>query len=110
MSQGVNMKLPKKVLIEGIEWMIVRKWRIVSEGTECDGLCVHDKHEIWVLHGLEEAEAFRIFIHEYLHAILYEKGIYLTGLSDEAEEMIVHGISKELCQSFNLKMKTQREK
>lgn len=104
------MKLPKKISIEGKQWTVIRKWRIVENGVECDGLCVSEKREIWVCHGLPEAEAFQIFMHEYLHAVFIEKGIHLLSIPPEVEEMLVHGISKELCETFSLKLKTQRSK
>jgi hypothetical protein len=104
------MKIPKKVLIEGQSWSVVRKWRIVEGGVECDGLCVPEKKEIWLCHGLDKDEAYQIFMHEFLHAVLNEKGIYLVNVSDEVEDIIVHGIAKELFNNFKISNKTQRSK
>lgn len=104
------MKLPKKVLIEGKEWGVERKWRIVDGGVECEGLCTPEDRKLFVLHGLEEHESDYTFIHEFIHAVLNEKGFYLFGISTEVEELICHGIAKELLNNFKLSTKTRRSK
>lgn len=109
-SQGVRMKIPTKIFIEGKEWTITRKWRIEQDGESLDGLCVFSKRQILVVHGLKEDEAFHAFIHEYLHAVLHERGYYLTSRTSDAEELIVHALQKELCESFVLKPRKHRSK
>ncbi len=89
-------KIPTKIKIENADWKVIRKWRIVIDGKECDGYCEASKKEIWLLHGLEKDHEKQIFTHEYIHAILVEKGFYLTALSSDVEELLVHGISKEI--------------
>lgn len=104
------MKIPKKVVIEGKEWSVERKWRIVDDGVECDGLCSPTDKKLFVLHGLEEDESYYTFIHEFIHAVLDEKGFHLFGISNEVEELICHGIAKELLNNFKLSTKTRRSK
>lgn len=104
------MKIPEKIIIEGRVWLVKRKWRIVQDGESCDGLCVPETRSIFILHGLPKDELVQVFMHEFLHAIAFEKGMYLTRLSGDFEELFVHSFAKEILSNFTLKVKTPRSK
>ena len=99
------MKIPNSIIIEGYKWTIKRKWKLEIDGNSCLGLCSPESRTIFLVHGLEKDEAFEVFMHEYLHAILYEKGFYLTARTLDAEELLVNGLAKELLRTFRLKFK-----
>lgn len=66
---------PKEVNVEGFMWKIVFKKKIMYEGVECDGLCKSDVRTIFIKIINDPVETYRIFKHELLHAIEFERGI-----------------------------------
>lgn len=104
------MKIPTKIKIESYVWSIVRKWRIPFHGADALGLTIPQTKTIEIVHGLQKDELEYVFIHEVVHAILAEKGMYIAGLSQEMEEMICHAIAKEFPKIFKMSVKTQGNK
>jgi hypothetical protein len=101
------MKIPSRFRIEGKIWAVEMKWRIDLGGAEALGLTMPQERKILLVHGMKKDEQLQVFIHEVIHAILAEKGLYIAGLSGEMEEIIAHGLSKELCNIFSFKVNTQ---
>lgn len=101
------MKIPTKIKIEGYTWSISRKWRIALNGHEALGVTIPHTRQIELVHGLEKDELDYVLIHELVHAILAEKGLYIAGLSPELEEIICHAIGKEFVKLFKINFKTQ---
>lgn len=104
------MKIPSKIKVEGYIWSFVRKWRITFNGAEAYGLTIPQTRTIELLHGLTKEELEYTAIHEVVHAVLAEKGMYIAGMSQEMEEMVCHAIAKEFPKIFTMKFKTQSNK
>lgn len=92
-------RVPKEIYILGKKWQVVHKWRLEDEGVMCDGLADVESRTIYLCHGLGNSK-FQIFLHEFIHAVLAEAGVYHAGLSEEVEEIISHNLSKELESAF----------
>ena len=91
---------PKTVEVEGMNWAIKfkRKPFYDDEGDECLGLCDPEDKTIYIKIQTDKVDMFRVFIHEVLHAIEYEREIEIPH---KYIEKLDRGVSKFLIKNFN---------
>lgn len=66
-----------------------------------DGLTTFNKKQIEIASVLD-GESFAVcLIHEIGHAVLFELGMHLTGISPQVEELLVDAYAKSICKNFN---------
>jgi Zn-dependent peptidase ImmA (M78 family) len=87
--------------IHGYEWLIVK----TPTNENDDGYCDEDNRIIEIDESLEPEDELYTLLHEFGHAVLGETGFRHTGLSSDAEEIIVDQIAKELIRNFDIKIK-----
>lgn len=90
------MRIPKELMIRGKQWAVTYKWRLEDDA---DGLTDGANRVIYLRHGLG-GEKLTTFLHELIHAIMYESGIHHTELSAAAEELICHNVAEEFTSQF----------
>ncbi len=100
------MKIPAVVLIKGVEWKVKRVWKLQVDGEDCLGSTDSDKREIKIVHGLKGEELLDCYLHEYLHAIFFEYGMY-HSMSTDISEIISHNFASELRTNFTIKPRTK---
>lgn len=110
------MTLPTKIKIRNRYWRIKRARKIVGNGgVLCDGLCVFGGpnriRDIYLRKGLSEQRLVVIFMHELIHAIIWEYGIAKKITSgkpqtkkqlEKIEEDICDSVSEEFSKLFNI--------
>lgn len=101
-------RVPKELDVRGQRWQVHYKWGLRDEDGElCDGLCDAKNRKIWLSHGLGD-DKFEIFMHEYVHAILAEVGLYHTSLTKDQEEAICHNVGADIVKQFILRKRPQK--
>lgn len=85
--------IPKLIWINHNKWRVLIKTGIIQDdyGVECAGLCDTTKRQI-----ILASPDYQVFLHEYIHAVLYEYAMYRTSLTPDVEEMICEFVSREL--------------
>ncbi len=74
-------------------------------GSNCDGLCLGDKKEIYIKDQESDEYLNHVMLHEICHAILHESGMGETSLPIDLEEIIVDQIAKTLVNCFSFQPK-----
>lgn len=99
------MRVPKSILIKGKRWKVNYKWNLRDDDNHpCDGLCEYKIRTIWIDRALPKAERPQTFLHEIIHALIYELHLN-TSLPSEVEEVLAEGISQYLFEIFNMRLK-----
>jgi hypothetical protein len=102
------MKLPKEQLVKDKLWQIAYRWRLTLRGKPVDGLCEYKTRTIWIDRSLDEQAKSAAFLHEFLHALLWEHDLghnaSKNAISLELEEQIVSAIETELLASYKLRL------
>ncbi len=80
-------KIPRSFLLKGKRWKVLRPRSIKQDGAPCDGLCIWHTRTIQVCSDLPPIEARQVFLHELVHAVIYEAHInrgarFSEGLED----------------------------
>jgi hypothetical protein len=100
------MNIPKSFHIKGKLWTVEYKWGLRDEGDLVDGLCVFTDRTIYLRRELLKEEKPMAFLHELIHAVLYECHLHQAGgLSDESEEIICDGVADVLTTLFTMRFK-----
>jgi len=95
MDREIMKRIPKKISILGTEYKIEYRWRPLVEGVHCDGFCKLEEKKIVLDRALKESKR-QVFLHEVLHAVLFEAGISrsFTAKQQDIEEQIVDCLSR----------------
>ncbi len=101
------MKLREEFSLKGKLWKLKRRWCLrASDGEKVRGLCDFDTRTIWLDRLLVGEEAKLIFMHEVVHAALYEAHLdHNSGLSAEIEEIIADAVADAFNELFVLRFK-----
>lgn len=104
-----SVRVPKHINVYGKRWTVSYKWNLQnSNGERADGLCDTATRIIWIDRLVEKPARKSVFLHELLHAILFELKIGQTSLNCEVEEIIVTGIEEYLIENFNMRLKNAK--
>jgi len=108
-TQG-KVNIPKEFKIKGKTWRVEYVWRLKhDDGEDCDGLCRPSDRTILLKHGLKD-EKWITFLHEYVHAVLYEAHItaHEGGIDGIVEEVVCDAVADALDNNFTFRWKRQR--
>lgn len=110
------MRIPKTFMIRGKRWKVEYKWNLMDrdnkddENIKCDGLCDPDKRTIFLERSILRVDKWPIFLHELVHAILFEA--HISGLDGPAgdfiEEVICDSIETTFDDLFKFRWKRQQ--
>ena len=105
------MKLRKEFYIKGQKWQLAYKWGLRdSEGERMLGLCHCASRIIEIERAIPQEEKLEIFLHEFLHAIIFES--HLSGLSgaegELVEEVLCDAIASVFVDNFTLRWSGKR--
>jgi Zn-dependent peptidase ImmA (M78 family) len=89
-------KIPNTVKIAGITYIIDKNADEYLAGAGLQGLCDANQQVIAISNSYPDERRYETFIHELLHAIVYESGG--SNYLGEKEEDFVFCVSKVLCQ------------
>ncbi len=98
------MKVPREFLLKGKLWTTR-----YTRGMSSDGNTNQITRTIDLRWELSKEEKLETFIHEFVHASLFE--LHLSGPSDalpeKTEEIICTGLADIICSTFELKLKKE---
>lgn len=98
------MKIPKRRNVFGTVYKTAYKWRLQDDsGHLCEGLCDLDEKIIYLDRSVPETKRAQVYLHEELHAVIFELGLHLTSLSSDAEEVLVQGIARHILETYSLR-------
>lgn len=104
------MRIPKKFKLKGKEWKVEYKWNLMDEGEKMDGLCQMQERTILIERSMPRDEKWPVFLHELVHAILFEA--HISGLDGPAgellEEVICEAIANGMNDLFSIRWKRSR--
>lgn len=103
------MKIRKHYLIKGKEWTTEFRWSLkASDGERVRGLCDYSTRTIYLDRLMAAEEKEEVFMHELIHAALFEAHLNEgSGLGGETEEIVCDAISDLLTTLFTLRWKRQ---
>jgi len=97
------MRIPKRFKIKGKTWRVVYRKRLREDGEPCRGLCVFDDRTIKLQLGMGDLEAENIFLHELVHAALFEAHLdENSGLHAKTEEIVCDAVADVLTTAFKV--------
>jgi len=100
-----RFRLPRKILVKGIEYKIRRKKKLKYEGKEVYGLHDPKTKIIWIDSGIKQPHMLRVtLIHELFHAYIDVCGI-TEGLDRQLEEVIVDLLACAIDKHFKVEWK-----
>lgn len=100
------MKIKKTFLIKGKEWSVDYKWGLRQDGDLLDGLCTFPDRLITLRRELSADEKASAFLHELIHAVLFEAHISSPGSMPEViEEVVCDSVAATLLELFELRWK-----
>lgn len=104
------MRIPGQFQLKGKTWLVVFRKRVKHEDGEiCAGLCEFDKRRILIAKDLPEDKIIATFLHELVHATLFEAHLQEnTGLAIQAEEIVCDAIADMLGNCFELRWKSRK--
>jgi hypothetical protein len=102
------MKLPETICVFGSEYEVklVRKVLKDQDGNLSDSLLLVDKKQILISEYTLKKDRTELFLHELLHAALWEQGSS-RHMSADFEETLVDGLAKYLSKTFKFRMITK---
>lgn len=106
------MRIPKKLIIKGKEWITKKVKSLKDESNEgAYGLTSVDDRVIEFDTKIAEFDKEWVFWHEYMHARLHECGVTgnTGGLSDLAEEIICDDFADFMTNEINWKWKRKKK-
>lgn len=103
------MKIRKHFSIKGKEWSLEYKWSLKApDGDKVRGLCDFTTRTIYLDRLMPQDEKEEVFIHELIHAALFEAHLNEgSGLGGETEEIVCDAVSDLLTTLFTLRWKRQ---
>ena len=100
------MRIPKSRRILGKVWHTKYKWNLRDdENTKLDGWMIPDERCIYIDRMLSAEEKYQTYLHELIHALMFELSLHTTSLSLDVEEIICEGLSKFLVENCNIRWK-----
>jgi len=110
------VNIPKEFRIKGKRWRVEYKWNLFDRGDDgnikCDGLCDPEYRVIYIDRAIPRVEKWPVFLHELIHAILFEA--HISGLDGPAgsmlEEVICESIATSFDDLFRIRWKRQKKK
>ena len=97
-----HFRLPRKIMIKGVEYSIKRKKKLTYERKEIMGLHDHIRKTIWIDSGIKQPHMLRItLLHEMFHAYLHVCGIG-EGLDTQLEEVVVDLLATAVDKHFHI--------
>ena len=100
------MRIPKQINVLGKKWLIKYKWNLSDEEIKCDGLCCYRSRTIFIDRSLPKVDRPQTFLHELLHAIIYEAKLHnADSFTVEVEEIMVETISSYIMDKFSMRLK-----
>jgi Zn-dependent peptidase ImmA (M78 family) len=91
--------IKKKYIIKGEVWRVVWKKSVRLEYEPCYGLCDYMKRIIYLEKGMSRRQERQVFLHEFIHAVMFELHLELGTIVDEA---IAEGLSQAILSHFKL--------
>jgi len=102
------MRIPKQIDVLGKKWKVSYRWRLLDGDIKCDGLCCHTSRTIFIDRSTAKADRPQIFLHELLHAVLFEAKLTdAESFSCEIEEILVEVVSSYLLDTFAIRLKSK---
>lgn len=103
------MNLRKEFYVKGKEWRLEYRWSLKApDGERVRGLCDFDSRTIYLDRLVLKEEKWSVFLHELVHAILYEAHLHDgTGLELNTEEIICEAMTDALENLFTMRWKRQ---
>jgi len=87
--------MPDKILIDAVIYQVISTDKpIILNGQECDAQITHSAAEILVsgcLDKLGEGRKAKALMHEVVHAILHERGLYKASGDEELVDELAKG-------------------
>jgi hypothetical protein len=100
------VKIPSEVLVKGKLWTVEYKWGLRDGGEIVDGLCQYGPRKILIRRELKKEDKPAVFLHELIHAILFESHLNEDGgLDGFAEEVVCSSIADVILTLFHLRLK-----
>lgn len=99
-----TMKIPKQIKLKGKTWDIDYKWGLREENELLDGLCIFKDRKILLRRELLSVEKPSVFLHEFIHAVIYESHL-LAHIGDTEQEVLCDAIAETLLENFTIKPK-----
>lgn len=99
------MRIPKSILVKGKRWKVAYKWNLKDDHENpCDGVCDTTNRTIFLDRALPKTERPQTFLHELIHAVVYELHLN-TSFPDEVEEVLAEGLSQYFLEIFTMRLK-----
>jgi len=105
------MRIPKVFYLKGKKWCVEYKWGLRGcDDEKLDGQCIREDRIIQIERGLSKEEKWPVFLHEFIHASLFE--LHVTdldgGVDGLLEEVICEGIGHILNDTFRFRWKRKK--
>ena len=95
------MKLLKQTTIKGKVWTIQKVKKLVDDdGLPCCGLTLWPDRKILIDSSLRGVELQQTFLHEYIHACIFE--LHIVQISEDVEDILSDGLASILVDNFRL--------
>ena len=85
--------------------LLGHNWSIVTDKElpqDLDGLAILTEKKIILADGMTKKEFRHAYLHELLHAALFEASFGAMGLPIEAEELLVDLLAKQIAENFDV--------
>jgi hypothetical protein len=103
------MRIPSEILVKGKRWTIGYKWGLTDGHDLVDGLCNLSDRTIFIRRELKKEEKWPIFLHELIHAILFEAHLSEDGgISGFPEEVVCSAIADVFSTLFDIRLKRRQ--
>jgi uncharacterized protein YjaZ len=99
--------IKKKYCIKGEIWRVVWKKSVRLDFEPCYGLCDYEKRIIYLEKGMSRRQENQIFLHEFIHAVMFELHLELGTIVDEA---IAEGLSQAILGHFKLERRVSNHR
>jgi len=98
-------RLPRTIIVKGVEYKIRQKKDLTYKGKEIYGLHDHIRNTISINSSIKKPKDRRItMIHELFHAYLHQCGI-CEGIDEQLEEVIVDLFAVAMEKHFEINWK-----
>jgi hypothetical protein len=83
------------LMVRGTKWKIKFVKRMPPGEDDACGLCDTEAHIIYIKKGMKPDVTMETFLHEYMHALMFEIGLH-EEFSKEIEHTIVVALSRDM--------------
>lgn len=95
-------KRPKSIKIKGKTWKVVYKKIILVDGEECNGATDTGERTIEIKLNLDDKTFVKTFLHESMHATIYEIHLDMHSIVEEA---LVQAFTDTAVEHFKISLK-----